>query len=50
MDTIVFGIRTYQRPLSEFKHFPIEDSIALIDAIQNTGKDNPFIQLQKPKL
>ena len=38
-NAIVFGIRTYQRPLSEFKHFPIEDSIALIDAIQNTGKD-----------
>lgn len=38
-NAIVFGIRTYQRPLSAFKSLPTEDSLALIEAIQNTGKD-----------
>ena len=36
---IVFGIRTYQRYLEEFKHFPVADAQALIKAIENLNDD-----------
>ena len=36
---IVFGIRTYQRYLEEFKKLPVTDSEALITAIENLNDD-----------
>jgi len=36
---IVFGIRTYQRFLEEFKDFPVTDAQALMTAIQNLNDD-----------
>ena len=36
---IVFGIRTYQRYLEEFKHFPISDCEGLIKAIETLDGD-----------
>jgi len=38
-NTIVFGIRTYQRYMEEFNRFPVEDSIALLQAIKNQTPD-----------
>ncbi|XP_057301858.1 uncharacterized protein LOC130636220 [Hydractinia symbiolongicarpus] len=36
---IVFGIRTYQRYLNDFKNFPTRDSEGLIKAIENLNDD-----------
>lgn len=36
---IVFGIRTYQRYLEEFKELPVTDAKALVAAIQNLNDD-----------
>ena len=39
-NAVLFSIRTYQRPLEEFLHFPKEDSEALVFAIRNLSKDS----------
>lgn len=36
---IVFGIRTYQRYLEEFKHLPVTDAQGLIKAVENLNED-----------
>ena len=36
---LVFSIRTYQRFLSDFRNFPIEDSLGLIKAIETLDPD-----------
>lgn len=44
---IVFGIRTYQRYLEEFKKFPVSDSKGLITAIENLSDD--FVEYKGAK-